>query len=118
MRRVERGVVLLEILAAVLILTVAGLGLIEVTAAGARATASARSREREQADEDRLLTAYSLLLRPDLDLRLGDRRVGPYVVHVARPERTLYRVAISASRSPQVEDLVTVLYRPEPADAP
>lgn len=114
----ERGVVLLEILAAVLILTVAGLSLVELSAAGTRATAAARLREREQQDEERLLTAYCLLLRADLDLRLGQRDVGPYVVRVARPERTLYRVAVSAARAPEVEDLVTVLYRPEPADAP
>lgn len=115
--RGERGVVLLEILAAVLILTVAGLSLVELTAASAQATRAARTREHEQGDEDRLLTAYSLLSRNDLDLRLGDRAVGPYVVKVERPEPTLYRVAISDARSPAWEDLVTVLYRPEPSDA-
>jgi Tfp pilus assembly protein PilX len=116
--RADRGVVLLEILAAVLILTVAGLSLVELTAAGARATAAARDRERAQMDEDRLLAAYSLLARRDLDLRLGSRDVGPYVVRVERPERMLYRIAVSQSRAPAVEDLVTVLVRPEPSGAP
>jgi hypothetical protein len=118
MRRAERGVVLLEILAAVLILTVAGLSLVALTAAGARATATARERERQQMDEDRLLAAYSLLTRGGLDLRLGQRDVGSYVVRVERPERVLYRVAVGEQRSPDVEDLVTVLYRPAPTDAP
>lgn len=117
MRRAERGVVLLEILAAVLILTVAGLSLVALTATGMRATAAARDREREQQDEDRLLAAYSLLLRSDLDLRLGARAVGPYVVTVQRPEPALYRVAVASQRAPGIEDLVTVLYRPAP-DAP
>lgn len=118
MQRADRGVVLLEILAAVLILTVAGLSLVELTAAGARATATARDRERTQRDEDRLLAAYSLLTRTDLDLRLGSRDVGPYVVRVERPERVVYRIAVSSASAPAVEDLVTVLYRPEPTDAP
>jgi len=114
----RRGVVLLEVLAAVLILTVAGLSLTELAADGLRATSDAAGRERVAMDEDRLLAAYSLLLRADLDLRLGDREVGPYVVRVGRPEATLYRVAISERRSPAVEDLVTVLYRREPTRAP
>lgn len=118
MPRTERGVALLEILAAITVLTVAGLGLVEVASAGLRAVGTTAKREREQQDEDRLLTAYSLLAREDLDLRLGDRAVGPYLVRVARPEPALYRLAISREASPSVEDLVTVLFRPEPARAP
>ena len=117
MRPAERGVVLLEILAAVLILTVAGLSLVALTTAGARATAAARARERAQQDEDRLLAAYSLLLRRDLDLRLGPRTVGTYIVTVERPEPALYRVAVASEQAPTIEDLVTVLYRPT-SDAP
>jgi Tfp pilus assembly protein PilX len=118
MRRAERGVVLLEILAAVVILTAVGLSLVALTAAGARATATVSDREHEQMDEDRLLAAYSLLGRGDLDLRLGSRSVGPYVVAVERPEPALYRVAVSEQRSPAMEDLVTIVYRPAPSDAP
>jgi len=116
-RRGERGVALLEVIAAVAILGVAGLGLVELVAAGTRAMAEARARERELADEERLLAAYTLLGRPDLDQRLGSRAVGPYIVTVQRPERTLYRVAIGRSTAPAVEDLVTVVYRPAPANA-
>lgn len=118
MRRTERGVALLEILAAVTILTVAGLSLVEVASASLRAVATAAQREREQRDEDRLLTAYSLLAREDLDLRLGERAAGPYVVRLARPEPMLYRLAIGRVTSSSVEDLVTVLFRPEPSRAP
>ena len=59
----ERGVVLLEILAAVLILTVAGLSLVELSAAGTRATAAARLREREQQDEERPICATCSVCR-------------------------------------------------------
>jgi Tfp pilus assembly protein PilX len=109
--RGERGVALLEVLAAVVILGVAGLALIELVAGGTRAVALARERERELADEERLLTAWSLLRREELDQRIGDRAVGPYVVRVQRPERGLYRIAIERNEAPGVEELVTVVYR-------
>jgi hypothetical protein len=110
MRR-ERGVALLEVLAAVLILSVAGLTLVELIAGATRAVMVARDRERELADEERLLTAWSLLRHDELDQRIGDRVVGPYVIRVQRPERGLYRLAVERSVAPGVEDLVTVLWR-------
>ncbi len=109
----ERGAALLEVLAAVLILGIAGLALVELVAGGARAAAAARLRETELADQERLLTAYTLLTRTDLDQRLGRREVGPYVVEVQRPERTLYRIGIARATAPEVEDLVTVVHRRE-----
>jgi len=109
-------VALLEVLAAIVILATAGLGFVALVASGTDAARGARDRERELADEERLLAAYTLLARRDLDLRLGRRSVGPYLVEVQRPERTLYRVAIANASSPQVEDLVTVVYRREPGD--
>lgn len=118
MRRAERGMALLEVLAALTILAVAGLALTQLVAGAVRATATAQQREVEQADEDRLLTAYTLLTRGDLDLRLGSRDVGAYVMTIARPERTLYRIAVARDTAPTVEDLVTVVYRPSPAHAP
>ena len=107
----SRGVALLEVLAAVVILGVAGLALVELVAGGTRAVAVARDREREMADEERLLTAWSLLKRDELDQRIGDRVVGPYVVRVQRPERGLYRLAVERKKAPGVEELVTVVYR-------
>lgn len=117
MRRAERGVALLEVLAATVILTVAGLALVELVSGATRAVATAGAREKELADEERLLAAYTLLGRRDLDLRLGVREVGPYAVSVQRPERALYRIALARVASPAVEDLVTVVHRPEPTDA-
>lgn len=113
----RRGIALLEVLVAVAILGVATLSLLELVGAGIRAVAVARERERELADEERLLAAYTLLTRGDLDRRLGDRAVGPYIAIVQRPERTLYRVALRRSMA-EIEDLVTVVYRPEPGRVP
>lgn len=113
----ERGAVLLEVVAALAVLSLAGLALLELVAGYARAMATSVARERELWDEERLLTAYALLQASDLDLRLGSRMTGPYVVTVQRPESNLYRIAVSRTATPQVEDLVTVAYRRGP-DAP
>ncbi len=107
----ERGVVLLEVLAAVVILGVAGLALVELVGGGTRAVAVARAREGELADEERLLAAWTLLKREELDQRIGEQTVGPYVVRVQRPERGLYRVALERKEAAGVEDLVTVVWR-------
>ena len=118
MRRAERGVALLEVLAATVILTVAGLALVELVLGATQAVTTARARERELADEERLLAAYTLLGRSDLDLRLGENAVGPYAVSVQRPERVLYRVALARATNPAVEDLVTVVHRAEATRGP
>jgi type II secretory pathway component PulJ len=110
-RSADRGIALLEVLVAVVILTIAGLSLVTLVAQATASTAAARDREAEQADEDRLLAATTLLTRQDLDLRLGSRDVGPYTVTVARPEPTLYRIAVGREPVATVEDLVTVVYR-------
>src|SRR2546422_10069746 len=60
-RRVERGVALLEVLIALVIFTTAGVSLVGLLGAGLRGEAEARARERVLANEDRLLTALTLL---------------------------------------------------------
>ena len=117
MRPNEHGVALLEVLAATAILGIAGLGLLELATANVQAVRGAGERERAFADAERLVTAYALLTREDLDRRLGQREVGPYVLEVQRPERPLYRVDLRRREAPEVEVLVTVLYRPERPDA-
>jgi len=107
----ERGVALLEVLAAVMILGVAGLALVELVGGGTHAVAVARERERKLADEERLLAAWTLLRREELDQRIGERTVGPYVVGVQRPERGLYRIALQRKEASGLEDVVTVVWR-------
>jgi hypothetical protein len=118
MRLDSRGVVLLEVLAAIMILGIGGTALIELVAGGTRAVATARDRERQLADEERLFSAYALLTRSDLDRRLGRRLIGPYFLVIQRPEPVLYRVAIGRTDVLDVEDLVTVVYRPEAPRGP
>jgi len=108
---------LLEVLVALVILGTAGLSLVGLLGAGLRGEQDARERERTLANEDRVLAVMTLLKRVDLDRRIGRHEVGEFVADVQRPERTLYRIAIAQTSSPQVEDLVTVVYRKEQANA-
>jgi len=117
MRRADRGVVLLEVLVAVAILSASGLALVSVVSAGLRSEWDARERERTLAAEERLLAELTLLKKGDLDRRLGRHPLGAFVVDVQRPERTLYRIALAQEGWPEVEDLVTVVYRREPSNA-
>jgi type II secretory pathway pseudopilin PulG len=114
----ERGIALLEVLVAVMILGITGVSFLELVTAGTRAVGVARERERVMADEERLMAAYTLLSHSDLDRRLGQRQVGPYLVRVQRPERSLYRIALGIKGTATQEDLVTVVFRPEPSSAP
>ena len=118
MSRGNRGFALLEVVLALAILALAGTSLVQVAAAGTRALDGAGRRTIELADEDRLMTAYALLDRRGLDLRLGRTAVGSLLVEVQRPEPELYRVAIGRVDSPDKEDLVTVLRRARPAGEP
>lgn len=118
MPRADRGVALLEVLVALAILSASGLALVGLVSAGLSAVRDARERERTLAAEDRVLAALTLLKREELDRRLGRHSLGEFVVDVERPERMLYRIALAQERSPQVEDLVTVVYRREPGHAP
>ena len=118
MRHSSRGVVLLEVLVALAILSTAGLTLLELVADSLRAERGARERERALVVAARVLTALTLLKREDLDRRLGRHPIGELIADVERPEPTLYRIAITRPTSPDVEDLATVVYRPEAVRAP
>jgi len=112
MLRSERGVVLLEVIIALTLLTVSGLSTMAIIASGLESQRQVRSRDRELQEADRVLAAYALLTRGDLDLRLGRRAIAEFQVGVQRPEPTLYRIGIAPGEAPDVELLVTVLYRP------
>ena len=114
MRHAERGIALLEVLVALAILGGAGAALVGALAAGLRSEHDLREREMAVATADRVLTATVLLSRTDLDRRIGRHPVGELVVEIQRPEPVLYRIGIHDARKPELETLVTVVYRPEP----
>jgi prepilin-type N-terminal cleavage/methylation domain-containing protein len=111
-----RGFVLIEVLVALTILSVAGLAFVDLTAQSAQSAIRAREAEEQLGDEDRLLTAYSLLDHRDLERRIGTQAVGNYTVRVERLDWSVYRVAVMAGRSGR--GLVTVIYRPGPRNDP
>jgi len=111
--RTERGVALLETLVAIVILATAGIAFLELVSGGLQGERDARAREAALVTEERLLSALTLLRRQELDQRLGRREIGEFVVDVQRPAKALYRIAVARMESPQVEDLVTVVYRAE-----
>jgi type II secretory pathway pseudopilin PulG len=118
MLRSDRGIALLEVLVALAVLSGAGLALLDLVTGGLRAERDARERESVLAVEERVLTALTLLKRDELDRRLGRHPIGELVIEIQRPERTLYRIAVSQQEPSQVEDLVTVVYRREARNAP
>ena len=101
--------VLLEVLAALTIFAFAAVSAIGLLGQLSDSEHRGQVNETMVADQNRLLTAYSLLTRSDLDLRLGRRVVGRYLVEVQRPDMALYRVSVGDSTG---VDLVTLLYRP------
>ncbi len=107
----RRGAVLLEAVVSLAILSLAGGTVLTLLGEGLgwsrRITAEARQLE----SASRVLTAMTLLTRRELDLRLGVREVGDLVVTVGRPERSLYRIAVSDPAAPAVDLLVTVVHR-------
>jgi Tfp pilus assembly protein PilV len=109
----ERGIALLEVMAAVVILSAAGLGAVGIVHQETASFLADRDREFQARDEDRLLAAHALLSGPELALRLGVRMTGPYQVNIERPRASLFRIAVSRAGQNDAEDLVTVVYRPE-----
>ncbi|MDQ3427917.1 MAG: type II secretion system GspH family protein [Gemmatimonadota bacterium] len=113
MRRGERGIALLEAIVALALLAGAGTTLVAALSAALRSENELRRREATLLAADRVLTAMTLLTRTDLDRRLGVHPVREFEVAVQRPEPTLYRISIAEARAPEIETLVTVVYRPE-----
>jgi Tfp pilus assembly protein PilV len=106
---------LLEVMVALVILGAAGSGLVAALGAALRSEDQLSRREATLVAADRVLTAMTLLSGSDLDQRIGHHELYEFVVSVQRPQRTLYRIAVSEAVSPDVEMLVTVVYRPDPA---
>jgi hypothetical protein len=109
----RQGAALIEVLAAVAILTVAGLSFLELVVSVADAQARQREREGEVRRAERLLTATALLTQRELEQRIGVREVEDVLVWVDRPEPLLFRIGVSPAARPEAELLATLVYRRE-----
>ena len=107
--RASAGFTLLEALIALTILGIAGTAMIGVAGQAVATGAKAADEERVVQDLDRLITAYALLDRRDLERRIGTELVGTYAVTIGRLDLDLY--AVSVGRQGMPADLSTVLYR-------
>jgi type II secretory pathway pseudopilin PulG len=112
MRNGKAGSTLLESIVALAILAGAGTSLVGALAASIRSEHELQRREITVRAAHRVLTAMSLLTREELEQRIGRHRVGEFLAQVERPEPTLYRISIAEPQAPEVENLVTVVYRP------
>jgi prepilin-type N-terminal cleavage/methylation domain-containing protein len=107
-----RGLTLLEVLVALMILGSAGLGLVTLGTASWGAVRRAREADRSVRDASAFFDAVALWPRADLDRHLGDRAQGPWRMRVERPTATLYVVTLADS-SGRLTILETSLFRPE-----
>lgn len=110
-RRARRGVVLLEVMIALVILATAGTAFVSMAAESERALVRARTVEKEMRAANAFMNAVALWPREDLDRHLGDRHQGHWIMRVDRPLEELYEVTLSDSSRRHVL-IRTSLYRP------
>jgi len=115
-RRARRGVVLLEIIVALVILVTAGIAAVTLASQSAQTVERARAAERRTQSASALLDVMTLWPREDLDRHIGYRRQGEWVAYVDRPSPSLYRIAIYDSTRHDVI-LETAVFRDVPFQA-
>ena len=111
--RNDRGIVLLEVLVALVILATAGASLVTLVADAIRSVDDARARELQYHGAEGVMARLALRDRKGLDIRLGRRTEGDFLTDVQRPRPALYRLAVSDTMAPDAELLVTIVHRPE-----
>ena len=104
---------LVEVMAALAILAVAGGSCLAFTSTALRSLHRARVAEQEMSGANELLSAVSLWPRADLDRRLGQRRQGPWWLVIQRETDRLYSVSVRDTTSGSVV-LATYLHREVP----
>lgn len=107
----RRGMMLVEVMAAMAILAVVGGSYLVLTSATLRSVALAAAREREYAAADAFLSAASLWTREDLDRRLGEREQGPWRLEIRRESSSVYALALRDTATNAIV-LETAVYRP------
>lgn len=106
------GVVLIEVLAAFVILGLTGLSTVMYASAVVNARTFGVEREREIERAEDLMIEHVLLGHGDLIQRLGARPTDAFVVWIDRPRPGLFRIGITPSDQPELELLATLVYRP------
>jgi hypothetical protein len=107
------GVVLVEVLAAIAILAVAGLATVAHVASLLDTQQRVLARETEMERAESMMGTLALLDRTELSQSLGMRELGRFAVWIDRPEPSLFRIGIAPVDRPSAELLATLLHRPE-----
>jgi len=110
----RRGFALLEVLIALVILSLAGVSATLYVAELLRQETELIAREAEMEEAERILGELWVMDQAALSRRLGIRQVGFYLTRVGRPEAGLFRISVASQARPGAELLVTVVYRPSP----
>jgi type II secretory pathway pseudopilin PulG len=85
---------LIEVMAAIAILSIAGAALLATTSEAIQRLDRARQSEAELGSAERLLGMVTLWPRDDLDRRLGVRRQGQWLLEIERESSSLYVVTV------------------------
>ena len=107
----RHGAVLIEVLVALVILTVASLSALQHVGQFIETQSGFHRAESELLAAEQRLIAVSLLTRTELDQRIGRRILGNHWVTLGRPEPELYRIGVAALESPEVEIITAVVHR-------
>ena len=110
--RDDSGAVLLEVIVALLILSVAGTTAVVMASESSRAVQRAREADAEVRAANAFFEAVALWPRADLDRHLGEREQGQWRMMVQRPIPTLYTVVLRDTLA-GAEILRTSLFRPD-----
>ena len=104
--------VLLEVLVALLIVSIAGVAVVGLLATTVQAANRVTREEERIMSAHRVLLQYTLMSEAELAQRIGARQVGGARIAVTRPRPAVYRIAVEDTTAGFPELLVTLLYRP------
>jgi type II secretory pathway component PulJ len=104
------GAALLEVIIAMTLLTIGGLGVAEGIVRATHHLERSRRQEAEMREASRFMQAVALWPRADLDRRLGRRQQGPWYLRVDRLSAYLYELELTSADSMTV--VRTAVFRP------
>lgn len=110
------GVVLLEALIALTLVSVGAIATLSLSRADAESAARLLERSREIHAASDFLESVSLWTRGEFDARLGTRQQGPYLLRILRPQPTVYTLEL-LDDAHERRLLVTAVFRPEDSRA-
>src|SRR5688572_10849580 len=92
--RRRRGAVLLEVIVALAILSIAALSAVVLARQASQTVERTRAADERMRMASAFMDVVSLWPREDLDRHLGNRRQGPWVLYIDRPAPILYRIVL------------------------